>query len=646
MNYRILLVEDNPGDALLIQTFLANMGYLTVVSTLAQAIEMARQERFDVALVDAGLPDAQGNTAVDKLAKLGMFSVILMTGRDDRELGQAAAYSGAQGYLVKGQFTAVQLERAIFSAIHQAEALRQYKVLLLEGPDGVLLLSADAKVLFANAAAAFAFDKKSSDELIGMQLDIALDGPAIQEMSLGNHRVMEMHKAPVLQFGQHAYLIMLRDVTDRLRLMSELAMAKQKLEELSVTDPLTGVLNRRGMEAELMQSVRASSRTNGRIAAILIDCDNFKSINERFGYRVGDATLQLVTQTVLSTLRGGDHLSRIGGDEFLVILPGATVAEAFYVANKIRDAMMSKCLPIAHSEQKEAITVSLGVAAIPNSVSALNEAVALAESALIMSKRGGKNQASVVGEELGGDIKEQTDVRQCVMLGEGIRVVAQAIVDVDRNIVGYELLMRGPCPSQFEMPSDFFASARHCNILGVADLLCLRRCLEASLCLPPCARVHLNLFPMTVLETPFDELLKILALPRPFQLVIEFNEQEFSGNARLLKSAVWSLKSAGVLIALDNVGFGSSSLETLLLLEPDIVKIDRSMIDGVADNEGKHRILERMVACLSSLNMDIIAEGVEREQDAKLLMSMGIAYAQGYLWGCPALVAVSKDKTP
>lgn len=638
MNYRILLVEDNPGDALLIRTFLSNIGSLTVANTLAQALEMARHERFDVALVDAGLPDAQGNTAVDKLAKLGMFSVILMTGRDDRELGQAAAYSGAQGYLVKGQFTAAQLERAIFSAIHQAEALRQYKVLLLEGPDGVLLLSEDGKVLFANAAATQAFEK-SADELIGLQLKIALDGPAIQEISLENHRVMEIHKAPVLQFGEHAYLIMLRDVTDRLRLMSELALAKQKLEELSVTDPLTGVLNRRGMETELMQSVRASSRTNGRVAAILIDCDNFKSINERFGYRVGDATLQLVTQTVQSTLRSGDHLSRIGGDEFLVILPDATVAEAFYVANKIRDAMMSKCLPIAQSEQKEAVTVSLGVAAIPTNISALNEAVALAEAALIMSKRGGKNQANVVGEELGMEIKEQRDVRQCVMRGEEIRVFSQAIIDAGNMVVGYELLMRGPSQSRFEMPSDFFASARHCNILGVADLVCLRRCLEASLCLPPCARVHINLFPMTALETPFDELLKILALPRPYQLVIELNEQEFSGNARLLKSVVWSLKSAGVLIALDNVGFGSSSLETLLLLEPDIVKIDRSMIDGVADNEGKHRVLERLVACLTSLNMDIIAEGVEREEDAKLVMSLGIAYAQGYLWGCPALLS-------
>lgn len=638
MNYRILLVEDNPGDVFLIRTFLSNACHITVASTLAQALEMARHEHFDVALVDAGLPDAQGNTAVDRLAKLGLFSVILMTGRFDQALGQAAAYSGAQGYLVKGQFTVMQLERAIFSAIHQAESLRQYKVLLLEGPDGVLLLSTDGRVLFANAAAALVFEK-NADELIGMQLGIPLDGPAIQEITLDNQRVMEIHKAPVLQFGEHAYLVMLRDVTDRLRLMKELALAKEKLEEMSISDPLTGVLNRRGIEAELLQSLRASCRGNGRVSAILIDCDNFKSINERFGYLVGDATLQLVTNTVSSTLRSGDHLSRIGGDEFFVILPGATVAEAFYVANKIRDAMMSKCLPIANSERKEEVTVSLGVAAIPNSVSALNQAIALAESALIMSKRGGKNQANVAGEEPGLELREKTDVRQYVMLGDEIRIFSQAIIDADRRIAGYELLMRGPSQSRFEMPGDFFASARHCNILSVADLLCLRRCLEASQDLPACPRVHINLFPMTALETPFDELLKILALPRPYQLVIEFNEQEFLGNARLLKSVVWSLKSAGVLIALDDVGFGSSSLETLLLLEPDIVKIDRSMIHGVADNEGKHRVLERMVVCLSSLNMDIIAEGVEREEDAKLVMSMGIAYAQGYLWGYPALLS-------
>ncbi|MBI1835139.1 MAG: EAL domain-containing protein [Burkholderiales bacterium] len=332
-------------------------------------------------------------------------------------------------------------------------------------------------------------------------------------------------------------------------------------------------------------------------------------------------------------------MSRIGGDEFLVILPATTVAEAFYVANKIRDAMMTKCLPISNSDQKEEVTVSLGVAAIPNSLSSLNEAVALAESALIMSKRGGKNQANVLGEDQELASKEQTDVRQCVMLGEEIRVFSQAIVDADCRIAGYELLMRGPSLSRFEMPTDFFASARHCNILGVADLLCLRRCLEASQFLPPCYRVHINMFPMTALETPLDELLKILALPRPFQLVLEFNEQEFLGNSRLLKPIVWALKSAGILIALDDVGFGSSSLETLLLLEPDIVKIDRCMIDGVADNEGKRRVLERLVACLSSLQLEMIAEGVEREEDAKVVMEMGIPFAQGFLWGSPVLIS-------
>ncbi len=607
---RVLLVEDDPGDAVLVRALLRDGFSIAHVTTLGQAITLARQNEFDVALVDCGLPDAQGNEAVDVLARLGQFAVILLTGTDDRVLGQAAARSGAQGYLVKGEFSPSQLEHTIFNAIHRLESLVQFKGLLTDGPDAVLLLDQGGNVLFANAAATAKFGLNQAD-VIGSNIGIPVTGQAIQEITLDSGSIMEMHRAPVLQYGKQAYLVMLRDVTDRILLTAELARAKQKLEDMAATDPLTGILNRRGIEAELMLCIQTSVRGSGRLAAILIDCDDFKGINERFGYRAGDATLQLVSQTVAAALRAGDRFGRIGGDEFLVLLPQTTVAEAFFVAEKIRKALAGKCLPVGNAGIDDKLTLSLGVTALTNGTSSLAEAIAMAEAALRISKRAGKNQASVTKENVALLDEATEDVRDYLQAPHTIRVFSQPIVDIRGAIVGYELLMRGPVGSHIEAPNDFFASARHCNVLGVADLVCLRRCIEAATYLPATPRVHVNLFPTTILDTPITQLLQILALPKPFQLVVEINEQEFLGNASLLRPAVAALKQAGVLIALDDVGFGHSSLETLLLLEPDIAKIDRCMVDRIADNLGQRRAFERLVTCLKSLKLEIVAEGVE-----------------------------------
>uniref|UniRef100_UPI003750B17E sensor domain-containing diguanylate cyclase n=1 Tax=Undibacterium sp. TaxID=1914977 RepID=UPI003750B17E len=554
MNYRVLLVEDDAGDAALVRAFLPNATSLTHVTTLAEAVGLTYNNVYDIALVDSGLPDAQGSVAIEALLRVGSFPVILLTGLDNRELGEVAARAGAQGYLVKGQFAGAQLERTIVNAICRTESILQYRKLLMEGPDAVLLLDSNRRVLFANAAACHLFEI-AEEGILGTELAIPLTGEAIQEFCLPNGLIMEMHVATIVQMGQPGFLIMMRDVSLRIRLANELAVAKQELEEISVTDPLTGVMNRRGIESELMQCINQSMRGTGRISAILIDCDNFKSINDRFGYRAGDATLQLVAKTVGDTLRAGDRLSRIGGDEFFVLLPQTTVAEAFFVANKIRNVMLTKRLPISSATSNEDVTISLGVASIPVTTASLNEAVALTESALLISKRSGKNQANVV-DDTGFSESAEDDVRGIVNRGESIRIFSQAIIDPHAAIIGYELLMRGPLNTRFEFPNDFFISARTCNILGVSDLLCLRRCIEASRKLPSTARVHVNLFPTTALDTPLEELLKILSLPHSFQLVLEINEQEFLGNSALLRPAISALKKAGVLIALDDVGFG------------------------------------------------------------------------------------------
>jgi diguanylate cyclase (GGDEF)-like protein len=638
----ILLVEDNPGDADLVRELLSGNAAVTHVFTLAEAIQAARQRVFYVALVDASLPDAQGVTAIDALAQIGAFPVILLTATDSSELGKAAAQSGAQDYLLKGQFKAPQLLRAISSAVYRHESVIQYRTLLRESPDGVLIVSQNGVIQFANPAAVRAFEVEVDSDLVGTPIETPLIGEDSAEITLRNGRTMELRVGRVPWRGEDAHLMVLRDITERVRLVAALAATNKKLAELSVIDPLTGVLNRRGIEEALNRIIHSSNRGAGRAIALLFDCDNFKNINTVGGYAAGDATLQLVANTLASAVRVSlDCVGRIGGDEFLVLLPDTRFAEGLLVAERLREMIRRKPLPLSAHGHRSEVTVSVGAVSIPHTAASLKEVIELAESALLSSKSSGKDRVTAGRADIDDTGGHGADVREILATPDTIRMVAQPIVSQPGALViGHELLFRGRSGGLLESPMMFFAAARRQNLLAAADLACLRRGIEASSHLANSGRVHLNVFPSTILDTPLEELLSICA--GATRLVLELSEQEFVGDPALLVPAIAAFKRADIRIALDDVGFGRSSLETILVLEPHIIKIDRCMVHGIAENAGQRRIFKRLLQSLAGLGTEIIAEGIETETDAKVVFELGVPFAQGFLWGRPEPVHIRK----
>ncbi len=634
--FRVLLVEDDVADVDVVRAYLD--GYCTIMhaTSLAQARALAREHVFDAALVDASLPDAQGVAAVEVLAATGLFPVILLTGMDSASLGDEAARAGAQEYLIKGQFTHRQLLRAISFAVTRYEGLIQYSTLLHEVPDGVIIASHSGEVLFANPAASRMFKSADGTRVPGDLAFLFNGGNATRTVTDGR-RALEMRATEVPWRGHAAFIVVVRDVTDRVQMLRELSEANRKLEEVAVIDPLTGVLNRRGIEAELLQLVRTSQRTGELGAALLIDCDDFKGINDASGYRVGDATLQLLAGTIVESLRPAlDRVGRIGGDEFLVLLPHTTRGEAFFVAERLRMAIRARPLPIVGSPRRPSVTVSIGVTALPPTTASLSEIVALAEAPLLVCKRTGKDRGAVGGPaDPGLALPSAPDL----LRADAIRVARQRIVSLaSQSTSGCELLMRGTA-GVLESPRAYFSSAEHHNVLVAADLLCLRRCVAAAMDLTADVRVHLNIFPSTLLDTPISVLLELLVHARSPRLVLELSEQEFIGDPARLLPPVVALRNAGIAIALDDVGFGRSSLEALLVLEPNYVKIDRALVTGVGSDHAKQRVLSRLLACLGGLRSEVIAEGVETEADRRALADLGVLFGQGFLWGKPEVVA-------
>jgi diguanylate cyclase (GGDEF)-like protein len=428
----------------------------------------------------------------------------------------------------------------------------------------------------------------------------------------------------------------LRDTTTRLE------AATSRLETLANVDALTEVLNRIGLERALQSEFNRAQRQGWNVAALLLDCDDFDRINASLGHAVGDVVLKEISVRLKETLRPTDHIARIGGDEFLMLLPDTRFAEGMLVAEKVRLAVAESPLRLAAETIR--VTASLGVLALPYEFCSIEEVLALARLAVRESKLHGKNRVSS-GEPPKSVTGQQTErellgeLTEILRKGECFRAVSMPILKLDdETLVGYEILSRGPAGA-FEMPDDLFRVSCEQNLLTIVDIRCLKTCLNACI-LPKFdqkARFHVNLFPSTIIDTPIDRLLTLFPSKRSAgNYCIEISEQQFIGDPAYLRDHVAALKENGILVAIDDVGFGRSSLESLIILEPDIVKIDRKYVSGIADEPAKARLLKRLVKVVNALGAELVAEGIERREELELLLEFGVRYGQGWYWGKPA----------
>jgi diguanylate cyclase (GGDEF)-like protein len=400
-------------------------------------------------------------------------------------------------------------------------------------------------------------------------------------------------------------------------------------------DPLTGVLNRRGLEEEMERL-----RRQPPMAVVLVNIDEFSELNRRFGHGVGDIVLEEIGQRISEACPASAAVGRLDGDEFLVLDGPSDSASTHGLAEKIRRRIAVD--PVLAVPSAVHLTASLGLSLRGPESSSLLQAVAEARTGLKAAKREGGNRTVFAPglEDAEGAVGPAADFLREVCCESKLTVVWEPLVRLsDETVIGHELLIRGP-EGELEAPSDLFRAATEQGLLTQLDIRCLRACVAAAGRSDATGHLHFNLLPSTLLDVPATQVLRELeSLPTRFRPCIEVNEQQFLGHPKYLLEPVDALRSAGLRIAIDDVGSGRGTLDTVFLLQPDIVKIDLSLVRGAAASEERRDRLARLVKLCRGLTISMVAEGVESAADRDLVRGLGIETGQGFLW--PARRAAS-----
>lgn len=421
------------------------------------------------------------------------------------------------------------------------------------------------------------------------------------------------------------------DISERKSLIAD-------FELISHMDPLTGVLNRRGLERAMISETQRRKRHGGEMHALFLDLDDFKRLNDVYGTATGDAVLITVARLLTDCVRVTDHIARVNSDDFLVMLPNTRRAEARMVAEKIHAALRGAVVTERYPQLR--INASGGLVSAGLESESTSDLLIRVERSLARAKRLGKGQvwvdnalfqseatASVSWEQLAREISDPST----------FFAVKQPIMDLRTDaLYGYEVLSRN-LSSTLANPEDFLNFAMDAGLARQVDLNAYSAC--SALCNEISTELscHLNILPSTLMNTPIEELMaKLPPKGSRRRFCIEISEKETIGDADKLLKYVNQMRSAGVRVAMDDIGFGRSCLEALVMLEPEVVKIDRRMVDKFSDDPGRRRMLERMLRVISTWGAVTVAEGIEREEDLQALREMGVPYGQGFLLGRPA----------
>jgi len=417
-----------------------------------------------------------------------------------------------------------------------------------------------------------------------------------------------------------------------------------KLEELSVRDPLTGLYNRRKFHEFLQYEIIRAERHQHGFSVIMIDLDNFKYINDTFGHPIGDMVLKELTAMLGEGLRKGDVLARLGGDEFAIILPETPAANGLQVANKLHQALAGREfeLPVG----KIRTTASFSMVSYPEDGRTEESLYSAMDVVLYKAKMLGKNQVMTADTEADRSmmtIFKQGDFLRNALREDRIEAFLQPIIDLKTGkVAAYEVLVRIRDGETIIPAGEFIEVAEELGMAQELDREVFRKGLAHYAALSrkhPQAKMFFNLFPRSFNDIEWvrgiPALVRAAGVPCE-SIVLEITEREALPNLTQVRAVIEELRASRIAVALDDFGSGFSSFLYLKYLSIDYVKIEGSFVRQIAVDQRDRIMVTHINSMAHEFGLKTVAEFVEDELTAKILVEIGVDYAQGYYFGHPA----------
>ncbi|MBE0548618.1 MAG: EAL domain-containing protein [Rubrivivax sp.] len=548
------------------------------------------------------------------------------------------------------------------SWVRRAESEKRFLALFEHAGEAMVVCNAAGEVLAANGAVASLFAEAPA-ALVGKpltpRLQQAAGAPAGPFVLRNGEATLHQHRAPERPVelritrlpgagGEH-WLVALRDNADRVQTQERLAF-------LANFDSLTGLPNRTLFRDRLAQAMGRAQRSGRPLALMFLDLDRFKVINDSLGHEAGDRLLQHVAQTLTHSLRGADSvarlvdaepitLSRLGGDEFTVIAEGlGGVEDAMLVARRLLDALNT---PVLLGGEEVVVSASIGISMYPTDDVDLDTLVRHTDMAMYRSKSLGRSTYSFFSDDLNAAVAARLSLevalRHAMERNEFLLHFQPKVCLRTGTVTGVEALLRWQRPDLGLVPPDRFISVLEDTgmILPVGAWVIRAACAQLGewdrMGLPP-LRMAVNLsarqFRHQFLASMVEDTLRENCIV-PGRLEIELTESLLMEDNETNRSMLASFSRMGVRMAIDDFGTGHSSLSYLKRFNIDTLKIDRSFVKSLPDSSEDLAISTAIIAMARSMQMSVVAEGVETEPQAQILRELGCDEMQGYLLSRP-----------
>ena len=662
----ILLVDDLPANLHVMISALKAEFRLKTATTGASALALFKDqaELPKLVVLDVQMP---GMSGIDVLRRMRADPYtcdipVILVSADMSEQNQLAGLNlGADDYLVKPIFheTLIVRVRNLIQRSEERTQLRLAGHVFNFSGEAMLITDANNSIVDVNAAfiTLTGYDKA---EVLGKNPRLLASGKNTQE----EYKLMW---DTILKDGWwqgelwqrckdgsvHPRFMTISVVRDKLGDIefflanfvdiSSYKESEQRVAHLAHHDVLTGLPNRLHLQTFLAQSILIAKRRSEQLAVMFLDLDRFKNVNDTLGHTVGDELLIQVAGRLKACIRDYDVVARLGGDEFVVILRGPDILpEAIAVAKKLNFQLSQRFEIGAHTLHT---STSIGIALYPDNADHMDDLMKNADTSMYFAKSDGGNSFRFFSPTMNQGAHEKLKMEGQLFVAiekQQLRLHYQIQMDEMNRPLGAEALIRWLHPERgLVMPAAFIPMVEETGLIlpighWVLDTACaqLRQWQDDALTSELVLAV--NVSARQFCQPDFVEQVRKVAqrhMINPALLKLEITESMLLKNVDEVIVTMSALRALGVKFSLDDFGTGYSCLQYLKRLPLNQIKIDRSFIHELVSDKSDQAIVRTIVAMAHNLNLNVIAEGVETEEQREILLGMGCTHFQGYLFG-------------